>query len=146
MSSAAAAKLSAALFYGIASLLIMFVNKFALTVYSFPSFTFLGFAQCAATVVVLRLLKACSIISFPDLDTMVLRKLFPLPIFFMLNMVSGLGGTQRINVGAACRVRGVGGRRLNCRAPVVVSCAARVSRRWPCLRCFVDSTSPSRCA
>ena len=45
----AIAKLTAALAYGLASLLIMFVNKFTLTVFSFPSFTFLAFAQCIAS-------------------------------------------------------------------------------------------------
>ena len=45
----ALAKLTAALAYGLASLLIMFVNKFTLTVFSFPSFTFLALAQCIAS-------------------------------------------------------------------------------------------------
>ena len=96
----AIAKLTAALFYGVASLLIMFVNKFALTVYSFPSFTYLAFAQCVATVVVIRVMKAAGVVQFPDFDRSVIRKLFPLPIFFMLNVLSGLGGTKRINVRA----------------------------------------------
>ncbi len=101
LQQSAVAKLVAALAYGVASLLIMFVNKFTLTVYSFPSFTYLAFAQCVATVIVIRAMKAFGVINFPDFDRSVLRKLFPLPIFFMLNVLSGLGGTKRINVGAA---------------------------------------------
>ena len=92
------AKLSAAGMYGAASVLIMFVNKFALTVYGFPSFTALGLAQCVATVTAVYLMKLFKVIKFPDFDSSVIQKLFPLPIFFILNLLSGLGGTKRINV------------------------------------------------
>jgi solute carrier family 35 protein len=92
------AKLSAAGMYGAASVLIMFVNKFALTVYGFPSFTALGLAQCVATVAAVYLMKLFRVIKFPDFDPSVIQKLFPLPIFFILNLLSGLGGTKRINV------------------------------------------------
>jgi len=67
-------------------------------VYAFPSFTFLAFAQCVATAVVIYIMKLAGVVSFPDFDRSVLGKLFPLPIFFMLNVLSGLGGTKRINV------------------------------------------------
>lgn len=93
-----AAKLTAAAAYGTSSLLIMFVNKFTLTVYGFPSFTALGLIQCVATVTLLAVLKLVGVIKFPDFDQSILKKLFPLPIFFILNVLAGLGGTKRINV------------------------------------------------
>ena len=97
------AKLSAASMYGLSSLLIMFVNKFALTVYGFPSFTALGLAQCVATVLLVAGLKAFKVVKSPEFDASVARRLFPLPIFFILNVLSGLGGTKRINVRAKTR-------------------------------------------
>jgi solute carrier family 35 len=96
--SAAAAKLTAAGMYGVSSILIMFVNKFTLTVFAFPSFTALGLAQCVATVVLIAGLKTGGVVNYPDFDASVAKKLFPLPIFFILNVLSGLGGTKRINV------------------------------------------------
>jgi len=52
----------AAVFYGGSSLLIMFVNKIALTTFGFPSAHFLAFAQFVATLFLLYLLRACSVI------------------------------------------------------------------------------------
>ena len=46
-------RVSSAIFYACASVLIIFVNKFVLTSFQFPSFQFLGLAQILATVVLL---------------------------------------------------------------------------------------------
>jgi hypothetical protein len=51
-------------------------------------------------VVTIWCMKTAGLINFPDFDRGVVRKLFPLPIFFILNLLSGLGGTKRINVRA----------------------------------------------
>lgn len=93
-----ALKLLAAAFYGVSSFLIVVVNKSVLTSYSFPSSTCVGIGQMLATVVVLRVGKLMGVISFPDLDRSIPRKMFPLPLLYVGNQVSGLFGTQRLNL------------------------------------------------
>lgn len=134
--SAAAAKLTAAGMYGVSSILIMFVNKFTLTVFAFPSFTALGLAQCIATVVLIAGLKTGGVVNYPDFDASVAKKLFPLPIFFILNVLSGLGGTKRINVTAICTAS-----RLCCWFHAMFMPLPRL----PCSPCSVVSIFLLRC-
>uniref|UniRef100_A0A672HIF5 Solute carrier family 35 member D1b n=1 Tax=Salarias fasciatus TaxID=181472 RepID=A0A672HIF5_SALFA len=91
-------KLLAALFYGVSSFLIVVVNKSVLTSYRFPSSTCVGIGQMLATIVVLRTGKMLGVISFPDADLSVPRKMFPLPLLYVGNQISGLFGTQRLNL------------------------------------------------
>lgn len=91
-------KLSAAGFYGVSSFLIVVVNKSVLTSYRFPSSTCVGIGQMLATIVVLRTGKMLGVISFPDLDLSIPRKMFPLPLLYVGNQISGLFGTQRLNL------------------------------------------------
>ncbi|KAM6919601.1 nucleotide sugar transporter SLC35D1-like [Lycodopsis pacificus] len=91
-------KLCAAGFYGVSSFLIVVVNKSVLTNYRFPSSTCVGIGQMLATVVVLRTGKMFGVISFPDLDLSIPRKMFPLPLLYVGNQISGLFGTQRLNL------------------------------------------------
>eukprot|EP00123_Amoebidium_parasiticum_P007547 comp18191_c0_seq1/m.19040 comp18191_c0_seq1/g.19040 ORF comp18191_c0_seq1/g.19040 comp18191_c0_seq1/m.19040 type:complete len:325 (-) comp18191_c0_seq1:592-1566(-) len=88
----------AGLFYAVSSFAIMFANKFVLTSYHFPSFLFLALSQFVATLILLSLGKHFGIISFPDLDRKMFWKVFPLPFIFMLNTLTGLGGTQKISI------------------------------------------------
>uniref|UniRef100_A0A158PAF9 TPT domain-containing protein n=1 Tax=Angiostrongylus cantonensis TaxID=6313 RepID=A0A158PAF9_ANGCA len=88
----------AAVFYGINSIIVVFVNKILLTNLRFPSFLFVGFGQMVATVVVLFMARSLRIVSFPSFDYSISRKIMPLPVLFVLNLVSGLGGTQLINL------------------------------------------------
>ncbi|KAK5599592.1 hypothetical protein CRENBAI_018902 [Crenichthys baileyi] len=92
------AKLLAAAFYGVSSFLIVVVNKSVLTSYRFPSSTCVGIGQMLATIVVLRTGKMLGVISFPDLDVTVPGKMFPLPLLYVGNQISGLFGTQRLNL------------------------------------------------
>uniref|UniRef100_A0A087XPR4 Solute carrier family 35 member D1b n=1 Tax=Poecilia formosa TaxID=48698 RepID=A0A087XPR4_POEFO len=92
------AKLFAAAFYGVSSFLIVVVNKSVLTNYSFPSSTCVGIGQMLATIVVLRTAKMLGVITFPDLDVTILGKMFPLPLLYVGNQISGLFGTQRLNL------------------------------------------------
>uniref|UniRef100_H3CNA7 Sugar phosphate transporter domain-containing protein n=1 Tax=Tetraodon nigroviridis TaxID=99883 RepID=H3CNA7_TETNG len=91
-------KLLAAAFYGVSSFLIVVVNKSVLTNYSFPSSTCVGLGQMLATIVVLRFGKLLGIISFPDMDQSIPGKMFPLPLLYVGNQISGLFGTQRLNL------------------------------------------------
>jgi len=91
-------KVVTALFYGISSFMIMVVNKRVLTVYSFPSFQVLGIGQMLATIFILSVGKTLKIISFPDLSTETFRKIWPLPLMYLGNMVFGLGGTQNLSL------------------------------------------------
>ncbi|XP_010782897.1 UDP-N-acetylglucosamine/UDP-glucose/GDP-mannose transporter-like [Notothenia coriiceps] len=91
-------RLLAAGFYGVSSFIIVIVNKSVLTSYRFPSSTCVGLGQMLATVVVLRIGKAFGIISFPDTDLSIPRKMFPLPLLYVGNQISGLFGTQRLNL------------------------------------------------
>ncbi|XP_034559122.1 UDP-N-acetylglucosamine/UDP-glucose/GDP-mannose transporter-like [Notolabrus celidotus] len=91
-------KLLAAGFYGVSSFLIVVVNKSVLTSYRFPSSTCVGIGQMLATIVVLRVGKMFGVISFPDLDMSIPGKMFPLPLLYVGNQVSGLFGTQRLNL------------------------------------------------
>ncbi|KAM3604121.1 uncharacterized protein V6R79_006688 [Siganus canaliculatus] len=91
-------KLLAAAFYGVSSFFIVVVNKSVLTNYSFPSSTCVGIGQMLATIVVLRTGKMLGVISFPDMDLSIPRKMFPLPLLYVGNQISGLFGTQRLNL------------------------------------------------
>ncbi|XP_017275711.1 UDP-glucuronic acid/UDP-N-acetylgalactosamine transporter isoform X1 [Kryptolebias marmoratus] len=91
-------KLLAAGFYGVSSFFIVVVNKSVLTGYRFPSSTCVGIGQMLATIVVLRTGKMFGVISFPDMDLSVPRKMFPLPLLYVGNQISGLFGTQRLNL------------------------------------------------
>ncbi|XP_071773796.1 nucleotide sugar transporter SLC35D2-like isoform X1 [Centroberyx gerrardi] len=91
-------KLLAAGFYGLSSFLIVVVNKSVLTSYRFPSSTCVGIGQMLATIVVLRVAKALGVITFPDMDLSIPNKMFPLPLLYVGNQISGLFGTQRLNL------------------------------------------------
>lgn len=91
-------KLLAAGFYGVSSFLIVVVNKSVLTSYRFPSSTCVGIGQMLATIVVLRAAKALGVIRFPDMDHTMPNKMFPLPLLYAGNQISGLFGTQRLNL------------------------------------------------
>lgn len=91
-------KLLSAGFYGVSSFLIVVVNKSVLTNYSFPSSTCVGIGQMLATIIVLRLGKMLGVISFPDISLHIPQKMFPLPLLYVGNQISGLFGTQKLNL------------------------------------------------
>ena len=91
-------KILTALFYGASSFMIMVVNKTVLTHYHFPSFQVLGIGQMIATVIILNIGRALGIINFPELSTDTFRKIWPLPLMYLGNMVFGLGGTQNLSL------------------------------------------------
>lgn len=91
-------KLSSALFYGMASFFITVVNKTVLTSYQFPSFLVLSLGQLAASIIVLFLGKRFHIVKYPDFSRDIPRKIFPLPLIYLGNMMFGLGGTQALSL------------------------------------------------
>ncbi|XP_055691072.1 uncharacterized protein LOC129794304 [Lutzomyia longipalpis] len=91
-------KVGSAVFYGVASLMITVVNKSVLTSYHFPSFLVLSLGQMLAGIAVLYVAKKCRIVTFPDMTRDTPRKLFPLPLLYMGNMIFGLGGTQALSL------------------------------------------------
>uniref|UniRef100_A0A8C2Z8X2 Solute carrier family 35 member D1b n=1 Tax=Cyclopterus lumpus TaxID=8103 RepID=A0A8C2Z8X2_CYCLU len=80
------------------SLLSWFSSFIVCMFYRFPSSTCVGIGQMLATIVVLRTGKLLGVISFPDVDTSIPRKMFPLPLLYVGNQISGLFGTQRLNL------------------------------------------------
>ncbi|KAI6183340.1 UDP-sugar transporter sqv-7 [Aphelenchoides bicaudatus] len=91
-------KVGSAVFFGCMSILVVFVNKILLTNLKFPSFLYLALGQMSATIIVLFVGERCRIVSFPRFDRSLPRRIFPLPIFYLFNLISGLGGTQKLNL------------------------------------------------
>ncbi|XP_074935923.1 nucleotide sugar transporter SLC35D2 isoform X4 [Phalacrocorax aristotelis] len=85
-----------AIFYGTCSFLSVLVNKALLSAYSFPSPMFLGIGQMAATIFILYVSKLSKIVHFPDFDKSIPVKLFPLPLIYVGNHISGLSSTSKL--------------------------------------------------
>ncbi|XP_074060593.1 nucleotide sugar transporter SLC35D2 isoform X2 [Macrotis lagotis] len=90
-------KLLSALFYGTCSFFIVLVNKTVLTTYSFPSPLVLGIGQMATTILILYVSKLNKIIQFPDFNKNIPVKLFPLPLLYVGNHISGLSSTRKLS-------------------------------------------------
>lgn len=91
-------RIASALFYGIASFMITVVNKTVLTTFKFPSFQVLAIGQMVATIIVLIIAKKLKIVEFPGLDSSIFRKIWPLPVIYIGNMIFGLGGTKELSL------------------------------------------------
>uniref|UniRef100_A0A8D0N762 UDP-N-acetylglucosamine/UDP-glucose/GDP-mannose transporter n=1 Tax=Sus scrofa TaxID=9823 RepID=A0A8D0N762_PIG len=101
-----AAKLLSALFYGTCSFLLVLVNKALLTTYRFPSPIVLGIGQMAVTIMILYVSKLNKIIHFPDFDKKIPIKLFPLPLLYIGNHISGLWSTSKLSSDLAFNLEG----------------------------------------
>lgn len=91
-------RIASALFYAVASFMIMVINKRILTVYKFPSFQVLGIGQMFSTILILLIARRLKIVSFPAFSISIVKKVFPLPLFYVGNMIFGLGGTQALSL------------------------------------------------
>ncbi|XP_039585686.1 UDP-N-acetylglucosamine/UDP-glucose/GDP-mannose transporter isoform X3 [Passer montanus] len=96
--SPALPRVLSALFYGTCSFLTVLVNKALLSAYSFPSPMFLGIGQMAATILILYVSKLNKIVHFPDFDKSIPVKLFPLPLIYVGNHLSGLSSTSKLSL------------------------------------------------
>ncbi|XP_004601859.1 UDP-N-acetylglucosamine/UDP-glucose/GDP-mannose transporter [Sorex araneus] len=92
------AQLLSALSYATCSFLLVLVNKVLLTTYGFPSPIFLGIGQMAVTITILYMSKLNKIIHFPDFDKKIPIKLFPLPLLYVGNHISGLSSTSKLSL------------------------------------------------
>ncbi|XP_051964696.1 UDP-N-acetylglucosamine/UDP-glucose/GDP-mannose transporter [Xyrauchen texanus] len=91
-------KFLSAAFYAFSSFFIIVVNKNILTQHRFPSYMFLGIGQMAATIIILYVAKMNKAIHFQDFDKSILNKIFPLPLLYVGNHVTGLGGTKKLSL------------------------------------------------
>uniref|UniRef100_A0A3P8WT58 UDP-N-acetylglucosamine/UDP-glucose/GDP-mannose transporter n=1 Tax=Cynoglossus semilaevis TaxID=244447 RepID=A0A3P8WT58_CYNSE len=91
-------RVSSALFYAGSSFLITVVNKTVLTSFRFPSYMFLGIGQMIVTVVVLYAAKRSKIVKFQDFDTSIVFKIFPLPLLYVGNHITGLASTKKLSL------------------------------------------------
>lgn len=91
-------KLLSALFYAGSSFLITVVNKTVLTTFRFPSYLCLGIGQMIMTVIVLYAAKKGKTVQFQDFDRSVLLKIFPLPLLYVGNHITGLASTKKLSL------------------------------------------------
>ncbi|EKF39040.1 UDP-glucuronic acid/UDP-N-acetylgalactosamine transporter, putative [Trypanosoma cruzi marinkellei] len=93
-------KLASSLLFAIMSVGIMMITKTILTEFNFHCFIFVGFLQYVTTTDVLLIRRSRGSINFPlkGFIRIVLVELFPLPMLFMFNTLSGLGATQALNM------------------------------------------------
>lgn len=91
-------KILSAAFYALASFMITVVNKTVLTSYAFPSYQVLGLGQMVATIIVLWGGRSMNVVKFPPLESGVARRIWPLPLIYMGNMATGLGGTKELSL------------------------------------------------
>ncbi|XP_023250015.1 UDP-N-acetylglucosamine/UDP-glucose/GDP-mannose transporter-like [Seriola lalandi dorsalis] len=91
-------KFLSAVFYAGSSLLITVVNKTVLTSFRFPSYVCLGIGQMIVTVVVLYAAKKTKTVQFQDFDRSVPLKIFPLPLLYVGNHITGLASTKKLSL------------------------------------------------
>ena len=78
--------------------MITVTNKTVLTYYRFPSFLVLSLGQMLAGIVVLFTCRKLKLVSFQNLTRDTPKKIFPLPLIYLGNMMFGLGGTQALSL------------------------------------------------
>ncbi|CAL8072287.1 unnamed protein product [Orchesella dallaii] len=88
----------AAMFYVMSSTVITMANKVVLTSYQFPSYQAVALGQIGTAIVVIFLARELDLIEFPALDRGTFKRIFPLPLLFMGNAYSGLGGTKAVSL------------------------------------------------
>ena len=97
---AAAAKITSALGYAAASVLIMIVNKIVLTTWRFPSPKFLALGQFVFTALCIAAVSSRPVawVQVRRCDRNILNRMAPLAVLFSLNVITGLTGTHLLNL------------------------------------------------
>ncbi|XP_070689657.1 nucleotide sugar transporter SLC35D2 [Pempheris klunzingeri] len=91
-------KFLSAVFYAACSFLITVVNKTVLTSFRFPSYLCLGVGQMITTLIVLYAAKMNKVIQFEDFDRSIPSKIFPLPLLYFGNHITGLASTKKLSL------------------------------------------------
>ncbi|XP_032372768.1 UDP-N-acetylglucosamine/UDP-glucose/GDP-mannose transporter [Etheostoma spectabile] len=91
-------KFYSAVFYAGSSFLITVVNKSVLTSFRFPSYMCLGIGQMITTLVVLYAAKMTKTVQFQDFDRSIVFKIFPLPLLYVGNHMTGLASTKKLSL------------------------------------------------
>jgi len=91
-------RFTAAMFYGTASLAVIFINKIVLSEYKFPNFLFLAGCQFAFTCTVLLLLHMMKKVEVPRVSFAILKDVSLISFMFFANVVTGLGSTKALNL------------------------------------------------
>eukprot|EP00730_Choanoeca_flexa_P015155 TRINITY_DN6891_c0_g1_i1.p1 TRINITY_DN6891_c0_g1~~TRINITY_DN6891_c0_g1_i1.p1 ORF type:complete len:326 (+),score=66.85 TRINITY_DN6891_c0_g1_i1:141-1118(+) len=91
-------QVTSAFFYGTSSIAIMMVNKIVLTSYGFPSAPFIALCQMVFTILALYTARFFGLVTFPTYSHKVFWQVFPLPLIYLGNLISGLGGTKLISL------------------------------------------------
>lgn len=94
-------KVFAAGAYAASSTMIMVINKALFTTFGFQSFLFVALTQYSMSLVVLLVQRHYKLVSFPSPLVhwrQTFFDIFPLPLLFFANTISGLGATQRLNM------------------------------------------------
>jgi solute carrier family 35 protein len=92
------AKVGSAIFYGLSSFLVIFMNKYLLSEFNFPHFIFLAGGQFLWTTVVIFSLGIAGCVEIPQVTFSLVKEVAPVSIMFFLNVVSGLGSTKSLNL------------------------------------------------
>jgi len=88
----------AALSYALSSICIIIFNKSVFSTFGFRSPVFVCLVHLSVSLFLVVLLKACGKIDYPDFDRRVFKKMIPLSLCFVGNILLGLLGTKLINV------------------------------------------------
>jgi solute carrier family 35 len=96
--TSALAKLWSAIFYGVVSMAVIFINKIVLTNYKFHYFYFLAASQFVSTAVILLVLYYMRKIEIPPLSRSIVREVAPVSLLFFGNVICGLGSTKSLNL------------------------------------------------
>ena len=91
-------KFFAAALYAVSSFLVIFVNKWVLSTYAFPSFMVLAAVQFLSTSIILGFLCLIGKIDIPPLSRSIFLEVIPITCMFLGNVLTGLGSTQALNL------------------------------------------------
>jgi len=92
-------KILSAVFYAVSSCAITIVNKEVLTNYNFPAPDIIALGQLICIIFCLLFGKyALNCLTFPNFTRKVFYRMFPLPIFYAVNLFGGLLSTKALSL------------------------------------------------
>jgi solute carrier family 35 protein len=91
-------QIGASVFFGVSSIALITINKAVLTTFQFPSFQVVGLGQMVAILIICWSCRTAKVVDFPPPSLHQFRKLFPLPIIYIINLIFGLGSTKKLNL------------------------------------------------